>query len=58
MLKSTMRTLGIGGKLETWGSLLFCFFVSTTILSVNYGCDKSVALRQYVPDYTSDMGYI
>ena len=23
-----------------------------TSLSVNYGCDKSVALRQYVPDYT------
>lgn len=27
-----------------------------TSLSVNYGCDKSVALRQYVPDYTAVPG--
>ena len=45
-----MRILGIGCKLETWDSLLFLF--SMTSLSVNRGCDKSVALRHFVPDYT------
>ena len=50
MLKSTMRTLGISCKLETWGSLLFLIYM--TSLSVNYGCDKPVASSQFVPDYT------